>query len=155
IKPMSTRRFMGAPQIENFITNSQLHIWRVLIALAHADGLVQEKEKNWLSHCLLRLNLTDEQKQILRSDFQNPQDYKFMFKQISELRDYVHLQHMANILINLDGVVTEKEKEIMTFLQTAYRGPSSDANRTLAADVERDVRRSYRSASWGRYNSWG
>ena len=51
------------------MTDSQLNMWRAVIAIAHADGTVQQEEKDYLYKTLANIdrsyNLTDAQRMAL------------------------------------------------------------------------------------------
>lgn len=113
----------------NCISDSKFHVWRCLVALVHADGQVDAKEKDWLSHCLSSQMLHDEQKNILREDFKSPPALESLLPKITEIKDFSHLLHMANILFHIDGEMTEAEKKMMASLNDYYSKYFGMANR--------------------------
>ncbi|MES2729850.1 MAG: hypothetical protein V4621_07120 [Pseudomonadota bacterium] len=106
------------------LTYSQLYVWRSLVALAHVDGKLTNNEWQFLLPSILRLNLLDEQRDLLQHDLKNPQKVADMFQNITKVKDRAQFFVLAGQLVYADGDYDEAEKKILLELS---RSPLKDA----------------------------
>lgn len=101
----------------NRLTDSRLAMWRAVLAMAHADGVVMPKEAEFGALYMDRAGASDEQREILREDLQNPQDPAEMFAQIAEPSDKADFFEFARALLWCDGDFSAQEEAIVERLQ--------------------------------------
>ena len=98
-------------------------MWRCVIAIAHADGLVQEEERAYIQKILDNLGrlyaLTPEQKATFARELDAPK-----MQSISELLSHINdpatradLIYFGGLLAYADGVLDPREEEILKKLR--------------------------------------
>jgi len=101
--------------------NSKLYMWRTIIALAHADGQVCESERAYLEGVLDRMrestDISDEQYSTLRRDLTKPHDAMQMLAHVQDPRYRGQILYFARLLANKDGILCEKEQDILEKLE--------------------------------------
>lgn len=125
---------------ENFdqdnVSNSKLHMLRCLIAMAHADGVVCDKEMAYISALMNRLPLTEEQRDTLESDLTKPQDVGYLFAQINDPRYRGQVVYFARIMAYKDGNLHPSEQELLDrFHAMATDGLDMDSIREKAKNA--------------------
>ena len=84
------------------MTDSQLNMWRAVIAIAHADGTVQQEEKDYLYKTLANIdrsyNLKDAQRMALANDLKTPQDISTLIPLITDPQHRAMLVHFGEVL---------------------------------------------------------
>ena len=121
-------------QFTTELTDSQFHIWRTLVALAHVDGQFSPDEWKFLMPQILDLDLTAEQKEVLYDDMYFRRDVRTMFVKITEQADRAAFFRLANKLVYIDGDFDETERRILEELQKAGEG---NADTQTAIDFAR------------------
>ncbi len=120
---------------QTILNPSQLHVWRSLVALAHADGHLTNNEWQFLLPSILRLNLLDEQRDQLQNDLKNPQKVADMFQQITKLKDRAQFFVLASQLVYADGDYDEVEQKILEELSKSPAVLAAADFVKMAADV--------------------
>ncbi|OFZ10774.1 MAG: hypothetical protein A2Z20_00845 [Bdellovibrionales bacterium RBG_16_40_8] len=122
--------------IMNSISDSKFNVWRVLVLLIYTDGCAHEKEKEWLSQCISRFELTNQQKEQLRNDFKSQQDFRLLLPSITDIKDFSHLIHMTNILFHVDDKLSNAEQVILKDLNSYFDQVfSTNSRRELARSI--------------------
>lgn len=111
---MSTSR----PQVTGKpISTSTFYMWRVIIAIAHADGLIHEQERAYLNRVIGNMDrvygLTAEQKAAFQADLQTPQSIPGLMRYINDPAARGQLVYFGGLLARADGVVDPREDEIL------------------------------------------
>ena len=122
-------------QSTTILNPSQLHVWRSLIALAHADGTLTNNEWQFLLPSILRLNLLDEQRDILQEDLKTPQKVADMFQHVTKLKDRAQFFVLASQLVYADGDYAEAEQKIMEALSKSPAVTTAADFTKMAEDV--------------------
>lgn len=99
------------------LTESRFSMWRALIALAHADGVVMPHELDFITRSSSAETISDEQKVILQADLETAQDVSALFKQITHSGDRKEFFAMARSLCWSDGDFDEQERHILDHLK--------------------------------------
>lgn len=95
------------------LSNSRFHMWRAVVALAHADHLVNPEEYERIESYLSHVPFSDEQKETLRADVREPQDPAQMFAAITDPSDQSEFFELARILCWCDGDADAQEKAVI------------------------------------------
>lgn len=119
------------------VGTSQFYMWRCVVALAHADGMVQDAERAYLNRIFGNMALTDEQKSTFQSDLSQPQDIAQLLSHINEPEWRGQLVYFAGLLARADGVLDPTEDAILKKLR-ADQMASLDMDQ-IRADVKRAV----------------
>jgi len=109
-------------ETEGFLTDtglsaSQFYMWRAIVAMVHADGIVTPQELAFVQENTKDLPFTDAQRQVLISDFQTPRDVFTMFSQVTSPKDRRDFFILARALCWSDGDYDRQEKNIMEVLE--------------------------------------
>lgn len=105
------------------IDTSTFYMWRVMIALAHADGRVDETERAYLSRVFANMDrvygLSDEQKKTFQSDIDNPamQSIPDLMRYINDPAVRGQVIYFGGLLARADGVVDPREDDILKKLR--------------------------------------
>jgi uncharacterized membrane protein YebE (DUF533 family) len=94
------------------MNESRFYMWRAVFALAHADGIVTDKERAFIEGYLDRLPLSDEQKEIIRSDLKEARGVNEMLIGVRDKGDQADFFQFAQMMIWCDGNLAEQEKVI-------------------------------------------
>lgn len=127
--------------MSNQITDSRFHMWRTVVALAHADGVVVPEEEAFVENYISTLPFTDEQRETLREDLRTPQNAYEMFEQISERSDQAEFFQFARMLIWCDGDLDRQEDQIFKHLQKEQMRDVGIDNMQRLAEETRDLER--------------
>ena len=99
------------------ISASRFYMWRAVVAMAHADGIVTPHELNFLQEQVRDVSLSAGQLQILAGDLNKPQDIHAMYAQITSVADRRDFFKLARVLSWSDGDFDAQEKHIIDFLE--------------------------------------
>jgi uncharacterized membrane protein YebE (DUF533 family) len=123
------------------ISPSLYNMWRCVICIAHADGIIQPEERLYLEQIFVNLDrtykLTPTQKMTLAADLEIPQNLADLLAKVTEPEYRGMLIHFGTILANADGIITEDEDRILTMLH-AQQMDSIDAEK-LRDDIRKDM----------------
>jgi tellurite resistance protein len=101
------------------VSTSTFYMWRVIIAIAHADGLVQQEERDYITRIIANMDrafgLTDEQRNTFKSDLDNPnmQDIGDLMRHINDPAVRGQVIYFGGLLARADGVLDPREDEIL------------------------------------------
>ena len=94
------------------LNDSQFSMWRAMIALVMADGEEHPAETQFFNQRFEKLNMTEEQKDVLLGDIGSNKPVSDFFEGITEPRDRSMFIMFARQLFWCDGDFSEQEKEI-------------------------------------------
>lgn len=99
------------------LTESRFYMWRAIVAMVHADGVVTPHELAFVNDFISEIELSSSQLEILRDDLEVVQDIYEMFVQITDKQDQIDFFSLARALSWCDGDFDQQEKEILERLQ--------------------------------------
>lgn len=102
------------------ISESRFYMWRAVFAMAHADDVITDEERNFMMGVIRDYDFSDFQKDILLNDIENKQDIASMFSFITEQDDRTKFFYYARLLCWSDGDFDAQEQEILTRLKRSY-----------------------------------
>lgn len=97
---------------------SRFYMWRAVVAMAHADGIVTPHEVDFLHQQMKDVPLSSGQLEILGNDLVTQQDIKVLFLQITDPEDKRDFFKLARVLSWADGDFDAQEKHILDYLET-------------------------------------
>jgi hypothetical protein len=120
------------------MSDSQYQMWRGVIAVAHADGKVQDEERAYLKKVFQNLDrvygLTLAQRNELDDDMLNPKSLGDILPKITEPQFRGMLIHFSEVLVWSDNEVTAEEEDVIKKL---YAGQMSSIDEgKLRAEVK-------------------
>jgi uncharacterized membrane protein YebE (DUF533 family) len=99
------------------LSQSQFYMWRCVIALAHADGHVQEEERAYLQRIIAGLDrrhgLSAEQKKVFETDMAQPQDVAALLPHVTDPQFRGQLIDFGRMLVWADGKLTPDEETVL------------------------------------------
>ena len=105
--------------LSDSLNESRFYMWRTVVAMAHADGVVTPQELSFINDYVRDINLSQEQLDIIGQDILNPQDISKMFSKITKAQDKTDFFALARALSWCDGDYDAQEKAIIESLEQA------------------------------------
>lgn len=99
------------------ITDSRFNMWRAVVAMVHADGVVTPHEIAFINDYIYDLNLSEGQMKVIGDDLQTPQDVYKMYARITDQGDRKDFFALARALSWCDGDYDGQEKRIIDCLE--------------------------------------
>jgi uncharacterized membrane protein YebE (DUF533 family) len=95
-------------------------MWRAVVAMVHADGVVTPHEIDFVNSHILNLNLSQGQIQVIQDDVKSPQDVHQMFSSITAEKDKRDFFVLARALCWCDGDLDKQEGAILDVLHVKH-----------------------------------
>lgn len=99
------------------ISESRFHMWRCVVGMAHADGIITPHELAFINDYVKDLSFSKEQLDIMGEDLLNPQDVDTLFSSITDPQDKKDFFALARALSWCDGDYDAQEKLIIERLE--------------------------------------
>lgn len=116
-------------------TESQINMFRGIIALAWADHELTDEEKGQLALFINKhLHLSDAQRAQLLDEVEHPVVLKDVWPAITDSHDRAHLLNVAPVIFRNDGVYCESEKELYELYEQKHLDSIG------AAGIEQEIR---------------
>jgi len=125
------------------VSTSMFYMWRCVICIAHADGMIHDKELEYLRRIFGNMDraygLTDEQKALFEDDLENP-------KQIRDLIRYINDPYFRSQLIYFGGVIAHVDGDLHPSEDTLLKKLHADQLASLDMEqIRRDVHQAIES----------
>lgn len=122
-------------------TDSMFNMWRCVIAVGHADGVIHEKERELFEKVLRSLaatyELTEEQMATFSRDLSERQDVFGMLPAVTAPECRALLLFFSQIVASIDGTLAYDEATLVGRLHGKI-GSSPDT-RDRVAEIRRDI----------------
>ncbi len=92
-------------------------MWRAIVAMAHADKVIEPEEKEMIENYLSRVPFSDKQRQVLLGDIEKQRDVAQMFEFVTEPEDQGDFFQFARMMVWSDGDFDAQEKKILEHLE--------------------------------------
>ena len=102
---------------EQQVNESRFHIWRGVVAMAHADGVVTPHEMSFINDYVTDMPFSKNQRDILSDDLRTPKDIHEIFAKIETSQDKKDFFALARALSWCDGDYDAQEKYIIETLE--------------------------------------
>ncbi len=106
--------------MRELVPESRFFMWRAIVAMAHADGVVTPHEISFIHEYAQNVSFTKEQVSVLANDLQTPQDPYDMFSRIEAQVDRKDFFALARALSWCDGDFAAQEKQIISCLEKVF-----------------------------------
>jgi uncharacterized membrane protein YebE (DUF533 family) len=114
-------------------------MWRCIVALAHADGAVQDEELDYLNKTFAGFErdsaLTSDQRETLGEDLVTPQNVKDLLKHVTDHGDRHQLIYFAALMAQSNGELDPGEEEILRTLS------AGELNQAETDQLMKDIRK--------------
>ncbi|MEZ0223452.1 MAG: TerB family tellurite resistance protein [Alphaproteobacteria bacterium] len=121
------------------LSDSGFHVWRCIVAVAHADGIVQDAELDHLKKIFAGMErdglLNADQREVLGQDLVSPQNISTLLKKVTSPADRVQLAYAAALMAQASGDLAPGEEDIIRKISAGTLG-DAEVNQLL-----NDVRR--------------
>lgn len=98
------------------LSTSRFDMWRAVVAMAHADGIVTPHEISFINEHMYDFQLTQEQKNQISMDLRDAQNIFQMFERIENDEDRKDFFVLARALSWCDGDFDAQEEKILNQL---------------------------------------
>jgi len=102
------------------ISESRLYMWRAVIAMVHADGVVTPQEMAFVQESISNIGLSQLQMNTIGHDLKTPQDSYEMFKCIDSQVDKKDYFALARAISWCDGDLDKQEQTILRNLERIH-----------------------------------
>jgi hypothetical protein len=106
------------------INDSFFHMWRGVIIMAHADGIIHEKEREFFESLFEKMAetyaLTPGHLQVFAADLETAQDVETVLPHITDLEHRSLLLFFCQAVAWIDGNLNPDEAELLTRLHRAF-----------------------------------
>jgi uncharacterized membrane protein YebE (DUF533 family) len=109
-------KMQNQPFGQTEVGTSQFYMIRCVFAIAHADGLVSEKERIYADTLIERMPFNAEQKATLHADLLTPQDVSDMLRYVNDPKYRGQVVYFARLMAYKDGHLHPNENEILEHL---------------------------------------
>jgi tellurite resistance protein len=120
---------------------SLFNMWRCVVCIAHADGIVQPEERAYLEKIFQNLQrvhgMSPTQKVTLMADLETPQNLADLLPKVTDPQYRGQLLYFGTILAHADGTVTEDEERVLEMLR-AQQMEDIDAEK-LREEIRKDM----------------
>lgn len=99
------------------LKESRFNMWRAVVAMMHADGVVKPHEIHFVLENTRNLPLSEPQRQILAADMRHPAVIDHVFHKITDRADKEDFFHLARAIAWADGDLSDREVGILNRLQ--------------------------------------
>ena len=124
----------------NGISESRFCMWRAVVAMVHADGVVTPHELSFINSHIRNIELSPDQLKTIGEDLQCAKDPYVVFSSISEKKDKYDFFALARALSWCDGDFASQEDKILKHLQSVLDNEQDrallDDSRELMNEVE-------------------
>jgi uncharacterized membrane protein YebE (DUF533 family) len=116
--------------------NEKILFWRVLAAMAHADGVVAPEEILFITQELKKQDFTQEERMLIISDLDNKQDAVALFNQLPSARAKAECLFLIKTIFNADGNFHPAEEALYNALQEGLEKDLDDDEIKAIVDAE-------------------
>ena len=99
------------------VSTSMFYMWRCVICIAHADGMIHDKEIAYLRRIFGNMDraygLTDEQKAIFEDDLENPKQIRDLIRDINDPYFRSQLIYFGGLMAHADGALHPSEDALL------------------------------------------
>jgi len=114
-------------------------MWRAVVAMVHADGVVTPHEIDFVNSHIFDLGLSEEQMKIIQGDIQAPQDVNGMFSLIEIQKDKRDFFVLARALAWCDGDLDKQEAKILHKIHAKHMATGEESLLKESSEILNEV----------------
>lgn len=123
------------------LDESLFAMWRCVVAVAHADGILHEKEKTHFEKLFGVLgsafNMTPAQITQLAQDLTQPQDIAALLPAVTDAEQRCLLVNFAHVVAHVDGELHPEEEKLLVLLNKSV--PETAETGRIRDEIRRDI----------------
>lgn len=135
------------------MNQSRFYMWRAVVAMVHADGVVTPHEVSFVNDQVKDLKFSQKQLKQLSDDFKHPQDVNTMFEYVTIPEDKRDFFALARALSWSDGDMCKQERHIIDVLESKHMDEDTRSLLEESRDIMNEVEMS--DQSWTYKNDHG
>ncbi len=97
------------------VLTSKFYMLRCVIAMAHADGKVDDAEREHFDRYIKNLPFSADQLSTIHSDLETQQDVADLLKYINDPRYLSQVTYFARLMAYADGVLHPNEEKLLEY----------------------------------------
>lgn len=105
------------------VTDSLFHMWRCIIVMAHADGVVHQREQDFFDKAFANMGqkyaLTEDHLKIFAGDLKAPRDIDPLLARVVDAEARSLLLYFSQAVAWIDGNLSPHEAALLKKLQTS------------------------------------
>lgn len=121
-------------EFDTTVNPSRFAMWRAVLALAHADGVITPEEMDFIVQTMREIPFTNHQRQILQQDLEDVPDISQLFKSITDPQDQQDFFRYGQDIVMVDGDFAAEEEKMLKKLRLDH----------LDKETEQQVRKTMR-----------
>ena len=98
---------------EKQVSHSRYTMFRCMLAIAHADGILDEAEIGYFEGFMNRVPFSDDQRDQLEKDMVEAQDVFNLFREINDPQYRSQVLYFCRLMAYRDGVLDPSEEAIL------------------------------------------
>lgn len=123
----------------NALPTSRFNMWRAVVAMIHADGVVTAHEIDFVNNHIFDLGLSGEQLTAIQEDIQTPQDVGNMFASIELEQDKRDFFVLARALSWCDGDLDKQEAKILHTIHAKHMATGEESLLKESSEILNEV----------------
>lgn len=118
---------------------SRFAMWRAIVAMCHADGVVRMEERNYIKRFYEIVPFSDDQRRTLEAELETPVPIEDILPDVTDAHDRAELLFFARMLFWSDGDFDEQENRIFEIIRNdALNRKDLDQSAEIATNANRD-----------------
>lgn len=125
--------------------NEKFNMWRCIVAMAHADNIVMEDEKEYLKNIFDKMkdntDMAEEHYQILLEDIETPQNVDHLMADLNAPECQSQVVYFARVLAHKDGNLHPTEAQLIEKLRAnALEGKNlEEIKKQVASNIQEEM----------------
>jgi tellurite resistance protein len=117
------------------VSDSMFYMWRCIIVMAHADGVIHDKEQEFFDKVFANMGrvyaLTQEHLDTFAADLKKAQDIDTLLPYVKDVEFRSLLLYFSQVVAWIDGNLSQDESELLKKLHTAF-GKAPETGEVMA-----------------------
>lgn len=124
-------------------SESKFYMWRAIIVMAHADGVLHQSEADYLKTLFAKMHelndITEAQYKTLVDDLATPGDIDVITSQIKDPAFQAQLTYFARLLAFKDGQLHPSEEMLLKKFEAFQKPVSGELKDQVRRNVQQDI----------------
>lgn len=135
----------GAQQQKKPVSDSMFNMWRCIIVVAHADGVIHEKEQEFFDKVFINMSrvydLTEDHHRMWIEDLKTTQDIDLLLPKVADPEYKSMLLYFSQVVAWIDGDLSGGESALLKKLHNTImpNAPTEKIMAEIRADIATKV----------------